>query len=107
MPQLSMETFISQYFWLVVVLMMFHFIVSSTIIPNIILTLKARETADSGNTEEAGPGASSVARDELVRSTFSSDLSSWTFSCFNSKNNVEVLGHGLSYGEVSLLDSSK
>ena len=56
--------------------MMFHFIVSSTIIPNIILTLKARASVDSGNTETAGPGASSVARDELVRSTFSSDLSS-------------------------------
>jgi len=83
--------------------MMFHFVVSSAIIPNIILTLKARAAVESDSSETTGPGASSIDRDDLVRSTFSSDLNSWTYKCFYTKNNVEVLGHGLSYGEVSTL----
>lgn len=55
--------------------MMFHYLVSSTIIPNIVLTLKAREAVESGASERGGLGASTVKRDELVRSTFSSNTS--------------------------------
>jgi len=100
MPQLSIETFISQYFWLVVVLMMFHFIVSSTIIPNIILTLKAREVVEESSADDT----ELFSLTSLVNTTFSSDKGSWKNSCFYSKNNVDVLGCGLSFGEVSLLE---
>lgn len=42
MPQLWTETFVTQYFWLVAILLGFYFIASTKIIPQIANTLKIR-----------------------------------------------------------------
>jgi hypothetical protein len=43
MPQLATESFVSQYFWLIITLSLLNFIIVSNVIPNISLTLKARK----------------------------------------------------------------
>jgi len=103
MPQLAIETFISQYFWLLFFLGIFHQITTNSIIPNIVMTLKARTAVESGEEEEASANANTVARDDLIRSTFSAKSNNHTHSCFITNNNVEVLGTGLSFGEASTL----
>lgn len=42
MPQLSIETFVTQYFWLIVVLFAFYFVIATTVIPSIASTFKLR-----------------------------------------------------------------
>jgi hypothetical protein len=51
---------------------MFHFIVSSTIIPNIILTLKAREVVEESSADDT----ELFSLTSLVNTTFSSDKGS-------------------------------
>jgi hypothetical protein len=104
MPQLAIETFISQYFWLVFFLGIFHQITTNTIIPNIVMTLKARAAVESGASEEGSANANIVARDDLIRSTFAAKSTNYTHSCFYTNNNVDVLGSGVSFGEVSTLN---
>ena len=47
MPQLSIETFVSQYFWLVLIFFTLYFLMVTKFIPLISETLKARNTVDS------------------------------------------------------------
>ncbi len=42
MPQLSIETFVTQYFWLVVILFVFYYISAAIIIPQISAIIKTR-----------------------------------------------------------------
>ena len=46
MPQLSIETFVSQYFWLVLIFFTLYFLMVTKFIPLISETLKARNTLD-------------------------------------------------------------
>jgi hypothetical protein len=43
MPQLSIETFVTQYFWLVVLMLVLYYINVTIIIPRISLIIKSRE----------------------------------------------------------------
>jgi len=43
MPQLNIETFVTQYFWLIVILFGFYVIVVTTIIPSIASSIKLRK----------------------------------------------------------------
>lgn len=53
MPQLSLETFVSQYFWLVVVILGLYYINTERIIPRISKIRKAREIGElKGQTKE-------------------------------------------------------
>lgn len=53
MPQLSLETFVSQYFWLVVVILGLYYINTEIIIPRISKIRKAREIGElKGQTKE-------------------------------------------------------
>lgn len=103
MPQLAIETFVSQYFWLIFFVGIFHQVTTNTIIPNIVMTLKARVALESGADKEASSNANVVARDDLIRSTFSAKCNHYSHRCYYTNNNVEVLGTGLSFGKVSTL----
>lgn len=54
MPQLNIETFVTQYFWLIVILFGFYIVVVTTIIPSIASSLKLRKklTVSEDATEE-------------------------------------------------------
>jgi len=52
MPQLWTETFVSQYFWLLVILFSFYYFISSKVIPTISETLKARQIVENKETIE-------------------------------------------------------
>ena len=53
MPQLWTETFVTQYFWLVVIILGFYYIAITEIIPQIAFTLKIRKELEvsSNNTK--------------------------------------------------------
>jgi hypothetical protein len=55
MPQLAIETFVSQYFWLLVSLSGFYFFIIGRVIPNIALTLKSRKVGTAGESSEELP----------------------------------------------------
>lgn len=68
MPQLANESFVTQYFWLVIFLGLFHYVVVSEVIPNIALTLKARKfQATSASNEEASADEGVTAMFDTVR----------------------------------------
>jgi len=50
MPQLWTETFVSQYFWLLVILFTFYYFITTKVIPAIANAIKARQLSD--NTEK-------------------------------------------------------
>lgn len=47
MPQLWTETFISQYFWLLFILLTFYYFIATKVIPIIAEAIKARQITDS------------------------------------------------------------
>lgn len=47
MPQLSFETFVSQYFWLVVILLSFYYLCATQILPKIGEAFKTRRRIES------------------------------------------------------------
>lgn len=49
MPQLWTETFVTQYFWLVVILFGFYYLAVTEIIPQIAFTLKTRKELESNS----------------------------------------------------------
>jgi hypothetical protein len=72
MPQLAIETFVSQYFWLLVFLVTFHYVTSNVVIPNVVTTLRARKVVASDSEEtEASESESLVERDSILGGTFS------------------------------------
>lgn len=71
MPQLAIETFVSQYFWLLVFLITFHYITSNVVIPNVVTTLRARKVSASESSEtEASESESLVERDSILGGSF-------------------------------------
>jgi hypothetical protein len=44
MPQLWIETWVTQYFWLVIILFLFHFYITNNVIPGIATVFKIRKT---------------------------------------------------------------
>jgi len=52
MPQLWTETFVTQYFWLVVIILGFYYIAITEIIPQIAFTLKIRKELEIPSTSE-------------------------------------------------------
>ena len=63
MPQLWTETFVTQYFWFIFILLVFYFFIATKFIPNVANTLKARQINE--NTE---------IKSENVTNTKTSDL---------------------------------
>lgn len=64
MPQLSIETYVTQYFWLVVILGLFYYYIATQIVPKIgeIKKTRAQITADTptaASSANAAPGSSS------------------------------------------------
>lgn len=51
MPQLSIETFVSQYFWLILIFLIFYYVIITQILPNIAKILKTRNKAESTGPE--------------------------------------------------------
>lgn len=51
MPQLWIETFVSQYFWLLTILFTFYYFIATKVIPTIANSIKARQTTDSLETK--------------------------------------------------------
>jgi len=47
MPQLWIETWVTQYFWLIVILFFFHFYMANKVIPSIATILKIRKNLTS------------------------------------------------------------
>jgi len=47
MPQLWIETFVTQYFWLLLILFSFYYFITTQVIPNISETIKARQISDN------------------------------------------------------------
>jgi len=62
MPQLNIETFVTQYFWLIVILFGFYVIVVTTIIPSIASAIKLRKKLTV--TDELEGSTLSVANEE-------------------------------------------
>lgn len=52
MPQLALETFITQYFWLLVIFFSFYFISVTSVIPRISTLMKSREKISASTTTE-------------------------------------------------------
>lgn len=89
MPQLWIETWVGQYFWLLVVLFLFHFYMVNSVIPTIATILKIRKTLgakqdDVTNTNSNLPDTDSLKVDlstsvpEVSSTTnFTSARSSW------------------------------
>lgn len=50
MPQLWIETWVTQYFWLLVILFFFHFFMVNKVIPSIASILKIRKQLSSNST---------------------------------------------------------
>jgi len=69
MPQLATETFVTQYFWLVLTLCLFHYLVVTEVMPHISLTLKARNFQADAVTETA-TNESITSRDSIFASSF-------------------------------------
>lgn len=44
MPQLSIETWVSQYFWFLVILFIFHYFFVNSVVPTIATLIKIRKT---------------------------------------------------------------
>ena len=56
MPQLWTETFISQYFWLLLILLTFYYFIATKVIPIIAEAIKARQVTDSSEKQlESSP----------------------------------------------------
>jgi hypothetical protein len=70
MPQLAIETFVSQYFWLITSIMAFHYVVSTSVIPNIVTTLRARKVTSSSDDSEGTVSDSISERDNILGGTF-------------------------------------
>jgi hypothetical protein len=62
MPQLAIETFFSQYFWLVIFLSVLYYLIVSNLIPNVGSTIKIRELIELefSDLEDKGPSFSSI-----------------------------------------------
>lgn len=62
MPQLNIETFVTQYFWLIVVLFGFYIVVVTAIIPSIASAIKLRKklTMTEGAEEDKASAESYV-----------------------------------------------
>jgi hypothetical protein len=71
MPQLAIETFVSQYFWLLISLSGFYVFMVSQVIPNIALTLKSRKVESRSGSSAEVP-ANVVSRDSILASAFAS-----------------------------------
>jgi hypothetical protein len=72
MPQVAIETFVSQYFWLLVFLVPVDYVPSMVVIPNVVTTLRARKVVASDSEEtEASESESLVERDSILGGTFS------------------------------------
>ena len=65
MPQLWTETLVTQYFWLVLILLGFYYLAVTTFIPQIAFTLKARKVLDS----EIDSNSTGLSTDPLLGST--------------------------------------
>lgn len=51
MPQLWTETIVTQYFWLIVILLGFYYVAVTKLIPQIAFTLKARRILESAGSD--------------------------------------------------------
>jgi hypothetical protein len=63
MPQLSIETFVTQYFWLIVFLFGFYLIAVTAIIPSIASAFKLRKKLTA---VEEGEGSADIAKEETT-----------------------------------------
>jgi len=48
MPHLAIETYVSQYFWFMLILVLFHTFMTDTVIPRISSLIKARKASVTG-----------------------------------------------------------
>jgi len=48
MPHLAIETYVSQYFWFMLILVLFHTFMTDTVIPRISSLIKARKATSGG-----------------------------------------------------------
>jgi capsule polysaccharide export protein KpsE/RkpR len=60
MPQLFIETYFSQYFWLVVILALFYYFTAQSVVPSVASALKVRAVIESSSSSEGVEGAESV-----------------------------------------------
>lgn len=51
MPQLWTETFVTQYFWLLIILFTFYYFILNQVIPRIAESLKSRQLTEEANTK--------------------------------------------------------
>jgi len=56
MPQLATETYVSQIFWFLLVLVLLHVYMTNTVIPQISTLLKARKKLNMGGVDSDGEG---------------------------------------------------
>jgi len=63
MPQLSIETYVTQYFWLVVILFTFYYLSATKFLPKIAELLKTRKKIES---EASGVSLSSVDNNNIL-----------------------------------------
>lgn len=94
MPQLATESFVSQYFWLLVTLCLFHYIISNEVIPHISLTIKARKYQAS-NIEETSINESVTSRDTIFASNDFTSLSSAAGTELEVPLNISSVDKGL------------
>jgi len=72
MPQLALETFVTQYFWLIVVLSAFFVTSTFYVIPRISQMMKVREKV--GQEETNGEAEGSTVKDNIILNTVSPNI---------------------------------
>jgi hypothetical protein len=72
MPQLSIETFVTQYFWLVVIFFAFYFISAAIILPKIATIIKTRNKLSSvSSTSDISESSNTVLGKSILSQAFS------------------------------------
>lgn len=91
MPQLAIETFVSQYFWLVTILFTFYYLVVTQIIPKFSNTFKTRrkiESLGSGSSDSLVDSSSAKESNELISEILTQSKSAGTVTSADRKSVV-------------------
>ena len=91
MPQLWVETYVSQFFWLLVILFSFHYFITIFVLPKIAAALKIRKKAEVSESEVVKEDSLTTSSSNLLVQVLSSSNDS-TIST-DSKSADAILDH--------------
>lgn len=84
MPQLSFETFVSQYFWLVFIILTLYYLVSTKYLPLLSETFKARKRLESLKSSASASSLSDQSKNLIKEISSLKYSASYTISTYSS-----------------------